>query len=134
MQTALWAVQEAMYKKLSTHEGLAGLVQDRIFDNASVEDVTYPYVVIGEPLADPLETKTTAGEEIAIVLHVWSTYSGKKEAVEIINACLDALKGATSVEGFQLLKVKVDGTQVFEDTDTTRRHGVLRMRYWVNNK
>lgn len=134
MQTALWALQEAIYAKLSAHTGLAGMIGDRIYDNVSNEDVAYPYVVIGEPLADPLETKTTAGEEIAVVLNVWSTYLGKQETIAIINACLDALKGAMTVEGFRLLKVKVDGTQVFDDTDTTRRHGVLRMRYWVNNK
>lgn len=134
MQTALWALQQAMFEKLSANAELAVLVGDRIVDNASNEDMPYPYVVIGEPLSEPLETKTTAGEEIAVVLHVWSTYPGKKETIDIINACLKALKGAMTIEGFRLLKVKVEGSQVFDDTDKTRRHGVLRMRYWVNNK
>lgn len=130
-ETALLELQTALYKRLSADPALKELVTG-VFD-AVPEEQPYPYVVIGEPSVLPLESKSTFGEQIDMVIHVWSDYAGKKEAFEILSACQKALAYRLDVIGFRVLKVERKGISVFDDIDPRLRHGVLRMRFFINN-
>ncbi|WP_203364716.1 DUF3168 domain-containing protein [Bacillus sp. REN10] len=130
-ETALWELQKAIYQRLSTDQRLLFLVTG-VFD-ATGENQVYPYVVIGEPSVLPLDTKSTFGEEISVTIHAWSDYSGKKQAYDILDACLSALSYKLDMTGFETLKVERTGLQVFDDIDPSIRHGVLRMRYSIKN-
>ncbi len=129
-ETALWPLQKAIFQRLSSDSTLSGMVTG-VFDQVP-ENQPYPYVVIGEPNELPFDTKNTFGEEISLVIHVWSKYPGKKEAYNILGACQQALAKKLTVDGFRLLKVDRAGKQVFDDIDPVIKHGVLRMRYTIS--
>ena len=129
--TALFELQTAIYERLSTDTALSALVTG-VFD-AVPEDQPYPYVVIGEPSVLPFESKNTFGEQIDLVIHAWSEYAGKKEAYDMLSACQKALAYRLNVTGFRIEKVERKGINVFDDIDPRLRHGVLRMRFFINN-
>ncbi|MFL0365379.1 DUF3168 domain-containing protein [Pseudobacillus sp. 179-B 2D1 NHS] len=130
-ETALWPLQQAVFQRLSSDPVLSGMITG-VFDSVE-EDQAYPYVVIGEPNQVPFDTKNTFGEEISIVIHVWSNYAGKKEAYNILSACLKALSYKLDIQDFELLKVEKRGMTVFDDINPDIKHGVLRMRYTIKN-
>lgn len=130
-QTALWPLQVTIYERLSSDPTLSGMVTG-IFDYIP-ENQLYPYVVIGQPTVAPHDTKNTFGEEISLVIHAWSVYDGKKEAYDILNACLSALSYRLDITGFKILKAERTGLQVFDDIDPDIKHGVLRLKYIINN-
>lgn len=131
-ETALWPLQQAIYQRLSSSPAVSGLVKG-VFDFVP-KDQPYPYVVIGEPSTLPFDSKSTFGEEISLVIHVWSDYSGKKEAYSILNACQTALAQRLTIPDFTLEKAERVGMTVFDDNNPELRHGVLRMRYTLTNK
>ncbi|MDX1807681.1 MAG: DUF3168 domain-containing protein [Paenisporosarcina sp.] len=131
IQTAMFELQRALYERLSSDQNLLAMVTG-VFD-AVDEDQPFPYVTIGEPSMLPFTTKQKFGEELAIVIHVWSVYDGKKESIDILNLCLASLAVRLSLDGFIVRKVEVDEIRVFDDTDPRIKHGVLRMKYTIQN-
>ena len=131
IQTAMWELQTAIYQRLSSYPALAGKVTG-VFD-AVDEDQAFPYVTISEPSMLPFTVKQRFGEELTVVLHVWSDYAGKKEAVDIINLCTAALAEKLTLDSFTIQKIDVDSIRVFDDADPRIRHGVLRLRYTIQN-
>lgn len=131
-QTALWPLQQAIFQRLTNDTQVTDIVKG-VFD-AVPEDQLYPYLVIGDPVSDPFDTKTTTGEQIAIVIHAWSDYPGKKEAYEILNACLQATSRRLQLEGnFKIILQERTNMTVFDDIDGKIRHGILRLRFTINN-
>ncbi|ASF27847.1 tail protein [Bacillus amyloliquefaciens] len=132
MRSALWPLQAALFKRLSTDEELNGRVTG-VFD-AVPKDQQKPYVTMGDDDVSPFKTKTSSGEEINVVLHCWSGYNGKKEAIEILSLMLQALTSRPlTVEGFSLCRSEMRSMQVITDIDGYTRHGILRMRFTINN-
>lgn len=132
-QTALWPLQVSLFQRLTNDSKVMSLVEG-VFD-AVPDNQAYPYIVIGEPVSDPWDTKTTTGEQIGIVIHVWSRYSGKKEAYDILNTCLQATSNRLTIEGgFSIGLQERTNLTVFDDIDGITRHGVLRLRFTINNK
>ena len=106
-----------------------------VYDHVS-EDAEFPYVTIGEQTERAFDTKTSVGENRTIILHCWSQYSGKKEAYEINDLMLQALtKSPLSLEGgFTMVKFEREpGSTVFQDIDGKTYHGVLKVRFYINN-
>lgn len=131
IQTAMFSLQEGIFKRLSSDPAILEKVTG-VFD-AVGEDQLHPYITIGEPTMLPFKTKQKFGEELAIVIHAWSLYEGKKEAIDILNLCLTSLATRISLVGFSVRKVEVDEIRVFDDADPRIRHGVLRMKYTIQN-
>lgn len=133
LKTALWPLQQAIFQRLSNDTALMQKVKG-VFD-AVEEGQLFPYVTIGEPNMTPFETKSSYGENVPWVLHCWSQYRGKKEAYEILNLMIQALtKESWNVEGFNLLQFKIEpNMQVIEDIDGQTYHGILRVRFFINN-
>lgn len=132
MRTSLWELQKAIFERLTEDPEIANKVTG-IYDKVS-EDTPKPYCTIGEPDMVPFETKSSFGEETTIVIHVWSDYNGKKETYDILNLILKALTKPLSIgSGFSLFKSKVEGMQVITDIDDITNHGILRLRYFINN-
>lgn len=124
-------LQKGIYERLSTDTALAEKVAG-VFDYVG-EDQLHPYVTVNEPISLPFTTKQTFGEELSIVINSWSTYAGKKESYEILNLCLSALSKKIEMTGFVIRKVDVDTIQVIDDADPRIKHGVLRMKYIIQN-
>jgi hypothetical protein len=131
IQTAMFELQKGIFTRLSTDPIISERVTG-VFD-AVGENQAFPYITIGEPSMLPFNTKSKFGEELSIVIHVWSLYEGKKEAIDIINLCLSSLSSGVNLDGFTVRKIDVDNIRVFDDTDPRIRHGVLRMKYTIQN-
>jgi Protein of unknown function (DUF3168) len=132
MRTSLWEIQKALWDRLSKDSELSNIVTG-IHDSVG-EDIPKPYCTISEPDMVPFETKSSFGEETTLVIHVWSDYDGRKETIEILNLILKALSKPLSVDsGFSLFKFKVERMQVLKDIDGVTNHGILRLRFFINN-
>ncbi|AYC28724.1 DUF3168 domain-containing protein [Paenisporosarcina cavernae] len=131
IQTAMAELQKGIYERLSTDTALAKKVTG-VFDYIG-EDQLHPYVTVNEPISLPYNTKQSFGEELSIVINSWSTYAGKKESYDILNHCLSALSKKIEMTGFVIKKVDVDTIQVIDDADSRIKHGILRMKYVIQN-
>ena len=133
LNTALWPLQVAIVKRFESDEPLMAMV--KAVKDSVEKDTPFPYVTIGDPQVVPFETKTSFGEEITIVLHCWSRYEGKKEAYEILNLMLRALtKSPLMIEGdFSIFGVKLEQLTVIKDIDEVTKHGIMRIRFHINN-
>lgn len=131
IQTAMFELQKGIFSNLTSDPSLTAKVTG-VFDSVE-EDQAFPYVTIGEPSMLPFTTKQKFGEELSIVIHAWSTYSGKKEAIDILNLCLASLSSRLTLNGFTIRKVDVSEIRVFDDADPRIKHGILRLKYTIQN-
>lgn len=132
IQSALWALQQAVFRRLSEDPKIIETTTG-VFD-AVEEDLVYPYITFGEPLAVPYSTKNTHIEEIALTIHVWSVYEGKKEAYDILNHTLQAIGKGLSIEGpFSMQRIQKPELNVIGDVDPKIKHGIARFKFIIKN-
>lgn len=143
LKTSLWPLQVALYQRLNNDTALSELIKG-VYDDVpeEVEDdqgnkipVELPYVTIGDPTVLPFETKSTFGEQVTVVLHCWSQYEGKKEAYDILNLMFQAItKESWDLEGgFKVFKISLEQMNVILDIDNETKHGIMRLRFHINN-
>ena len=131
IQTAMEELSKSLYVRLSSDPILSAKITG-VFSSVE-EDLVHPYITVGEPTTLPFTTKNKFGEELAIVIHAWSLYNGNLEAIKLLNHCLDALSTRMALEGFTIRKVDVSEIRVIDDVDLRIRHGVLRLKYTIQN-
>lgn len=133
LKSSLWNLQLAIYDRLSTDIALNEKITG-VYDEVG-EGILFPYVTLGETTVSPFETKLSYGENIVNVLHCWSQYPGKKQTYEILDLMLQAItKEPFTIEGFSLIRVNIEpNMQVITDIDGTTKHGILRLRFVINN-
>lgn len=132
MKTSAWPLHMAVYERLNTDTDLNNLITG-VYDHVR-ETAVMPYVTIGEQTISTFDTKINSGENITLVLHGWSNYSGKKEAYEMIDLMLQAFsKAPLSIEGgFSLVNFRREsGTTVIQDIDGSTYHAILRVRAYI---
>ncbi|MGG3625532.1 DUF3168 domain-containing protein [Bacillus gobiensis] len=133
MRTALFELQKALFQRFTNDAALSSKVSGRIYD-AVPENTPYPYVTIGEPTNTPFDTKTSFGENTILSVHCWSSYSGKKEAYEILNLILQSLSRPLELGGgFKLQDFRREQMNVIIDIDGKTKHGILELRFYINN-
>ena len=96
------------------------------------QDADYPYIVMGEIAARDWSDKSTPGQEVHSTLHIWSRYRGRKEAEEIYSAVLQAITRAEldlapSFNAFGYF----DSWDLITDLDGVTRHGILKLKYLI---
>lgn len=93
---SIWAVQKAVYGRLSSDSTLAGMVHG-IYDMQVPDSVTprFPYVVIGEKNELPENRHDRLGRRISFSIHIFSRYRGTKEAAEIAARVTELLEGVS---------------------------------------
>jgi hypothetical protein len=104
-----------------------------VYDDFPGKDVAMPYIVMGEVSGRDWSDKFAAGQEVTSTLHIWSDYPGRKECAEMQDAILRALSGDALSLGqeFRAVYSGLDMTQILIDLDGVTRHGVLRIRYLI---
>lgn len=131
MQTALMELHKALYAGLTAHQPLMDQVS-AVLDDVE-EGQAYPYITVGDPVANPWDTKNTIGENIVFTFHIWSQYQGKGETYQIMNFIHEAFSQPLSIDGgFHVFKFERQSQNVFTDIDGTTRHGVMNFRAYVN--
>ena len=131
IQTAMEELSIGLYERLSSDPILSAKITG-VFSSVE-EDQVHPYITVGEPTSLPFTTKNKFGEELSVVIHAWSLYDGNLEAIKLLNHCLDALSTRMLLNGFTIRKVDVENIRVFDDVDPRIRHGVLRLKYTIQN-
>lgn len=125
---AQWPVQQAAFAALSAAAAVTAFVSQRIYD-AVPPQPTFPYIEIGETSAVPFDTKSWAGEDASILLHVWSQYRGRKECKQILDAIHATLhEAALTVSGHNFVLCRYQYSDVMRDPDGLTYHGVIRFR------
>lgn len=127
--TSLWAVQQAIYAKLTSDATLMGLIKG-VFD-AVPDNQPMPYVVIGEGTEVPFRTFTSTSYVATITLHIWSGAKGYKEGLAILdrlNTLLDRV--SLTVSGFQHIYCEYEFSNTTQDPDGSRH---IPVRYKLEN-
>ena len=104
----------------------------KIFDDMP-EKESFPYVVMGEMTARDWSDKFEAGQEVYSTIHIWSQYRGRKEAAEMGDGILQALSKSPLdlAPDFRAVLDELDTNDLIIDIDGITRHGILRLRYLI---
>lgn len=129
MPSAGLEVQKAIYGALTGSAVVTGLVGGaRIFDDVPAS-ADYPYITIGESLVRDWSTGSETGDEHLLTIHVWSRASGRKEALEIMDAVRGVLHDAAlTVNGHRLVNLRHEFSDARRESDGETYHGVVRYR------
>ena len=97
------------------------------------QDVSYPYVVMGETITRDWSDKSADGTEVYSTIHIWSQYHGRKEADEMADKILQALTSSTLElsPNFRAALDRLDDYNLIIDIDGKTRHGILRFKYLI---
>lgn len=135
MTLAANAIQKAIYERLVSQ--LTVSVYDFV-----PQDVEPPYVVIGADTSIPDRSKTEDGQQFTCTIHAWDSpragRKGVKAILGVIYAALDRQEDAMSVPGYQLVEIRYDFHDTFQEAafegDTDHHyHGVMRFRALVTD-
>jgi len=126
MKSPFLTLHKAQYDRLKAATSY------RIFDNLP-EQAEFPYVVMGEVSGRDWSDKFEPGQEVFSTVHIWSQYPGRKEAAEMQNAILQALTSSPLDlgPGFYTARGALDMSEMIIDIDGTTRHGIVRMKYLI---
>lgn len=122
---------------LILHKAIADRIVNRtgreVFD-ATPENEVFPYIKMGSLIGRDWSDKFTPGQEVDAKIHVWSQYKGKKEVLMIGDEILQALTRRPPLDlgtGFSAIVDGMDSHEVIEDIDGFTLHGILTMRYLI---
>lgn len=128
------SLQGDIYAKLVGDNSLASLI-DGVFDEVP-ENPTFPYVTISEVVETADNSIHSYGRSTLINIHVWSTYRGNKESMEIAERVIElldkqAITNATAPYN-HISTHFLDFRTLKEDNGI--RHGILRFRIYTIEK
>jgi len=126
-----WNLQKAIYDTLDgSVTGMDG-ASVTVYDDVP-EDVSYPYVILGEETTANNGSVTLDGVEHTLTIHVWSQYRGRREIKEIMESVYSLLHNtAISVSGASLVNIRQEFSTTLAENDGITRHGVMRFRVVV---
>ena len=127
MKSPFLALHQAQRDRIIAETG------SKVYDDFPGQDVAMPYVVMGEVSGRDWSDKFSPGQEVTSTIHVWSDYPGRKECAEIQDAVLRALSSEALHLGpnFRAVYSGLDLSEIIIDIDGVSRHGVLRLRYLI---
>ena len=127
---ALQPVQQALYSKLTGDGVLMGMTSG-IYD-APPQHAAVPYVVIGDGTATLKPQVTNDVTECDLDVNVWTTASGRKVALAILQRLHGLLhQGTLSVSGFTLLSMVASSADTQVEPDNDRILGRLQITVLV---
>lgn len=128
-------LQKAMRIAILGDATLKAMVSDpvRLFDHVP-ENAAMPYIQHDEPGTaewdvTPTETDAGFGHEHQLMLHVWSSYEGKKEIGAILYRLEQLFRSwSTSLTGHRLVNIRYQFSDRLRDPDGQAYHGVIQFR------
>lgn len=120
----LSVIFEDVYARLTGDSALVALLGgERVFDYMPDEKTPGPYIVIGDSFDTEGRVMSDEERRVEVRLHIWSSYRGRSQVVEIEQAIEAAMLGAGQVyffESFQILR------------DEDWMHGVVTFRTYLD--
>ena len=98
------------------------------------EPAIYPYITVGEVIARPWSDKLKSGQTALASFHFWSQYAGKQEVAEMMNKVLEALTTGDYPDlapTFHVVLRVLDSMNIISDMDEATYHGILTMKYLI---
>lgn len=129
------AVQKAIYNLLVSDSNVTSKVTG-VFDFVP-QDKAFPYITLGESFHVVSDSATVKGDDVNIVINVWSrgkgtgSTKGRMEAKEIQGAIYDALQyseGSAVAAGYSFIAINWVDSTTFMDADGLTVHGVQNFR------
>ena len=129
MASASFALQTAIFSKLTSDAGILGLLGGpRVYDDVPSRSA-FPYMTFGQTTERDWSTGTEPGHEHIFTLHVWSRARGRKEADEVMAAVEAALHNAAlTLAGHQLINLRHEFSDARREPDGETYHGIARYR------
>lgn len=122
---ALLPIQEAMKAAADGDATLAGKVT-AVVDHVA-EATGYPYIQIGEAIDTPQGAHDRFGARTAVTWHIWSTFHGFEEALDIRGDLLRVFDHQPlTVAGHHTVVVRHEQTVTIRDPDPDIRHVAVR--------
>ena len=115
---------EDVYSRLVNNTQLVEILGgERVFDYMPDEETPGPYIVIGDGFDTEGRVMSDEERRVEIRLHIWSSYRGRAQLIDIEQAVEAAMESAVQVyffESFQILR------------DEDWMHGVLVFRTYID--
>lgn len=130
MSDVLFAVQEAVFTKLSGDAAMQALIGSpaRLYDHAPAEAV-FPFLTLGATDAEAADDKNGYGALQIMTLHAWSRYRGRKETQAILDAAYALLHhGDLTVSGHVCASCRWRDSAIGLEDDGLTYHGVASYR------
>lgn len=129
MTDAAWALQQSIFARLSGDGDLVTLLGGpSIYDDVP-PGAGFPYLTLGQSVAEDWSTATEPGLEHVFTLHVWSRAEGRKQTHEIIGAVRSALDAAPlMLADHALVNLAFQFSEARRDPDGETYHGIVRYR------
>lgn len=112
-----------IYARLTGDGALVALLGgERVFDYMPDEKTPGPYIVIGDTFDTEGRVMSDEERRVEVRLHIWSSYRGRAQVIEIEQAVEAAMESAARVyifESFQILR------------DEDWMHGVVVFRTYI---
>ena len=104
-------VQEAIWNTMST------ITKYPVLDYVEFDSVNPPIIRLGNIYFDDNSVKNNEGIKVQQYVNIYSTYSGKKEAIEMMDEVDKAMK-SLAIDGHDV-RVKQGNLRVYVDKDRT---------------
>jgi hypothetical protein len=121
---------------LVLHKAIRDRIKDvtgrEVYDDFP-ENVSMPYIVAGEIEGRDWSDKFQPGQQVIATIHIWSSYPGRKEVAEIMDETLQALssESLSLSDEFKAVLSSLDLSQIIIDIDGMTRHGILKLRFLI---
>ena len=130
-------VQEAIWEAVNT------ITKYPVLDYVEFDSINPPIIRLGNLYFDDNSVKNNEGIKVQQYINIYSTYSGKKEAIEMMDEVDKAMKSLT-IDGHEV-RVKQGNLRLYIDKDRTGSifqrmdrnnnkfyHGVLVYDIYIN--
>ena len=104
-------IQEAIWRAMTT------ITKYPVLDYVEFDSVNPPIIRLGNIYFDDNSVKNNEGIKVQQYVNIYSTYSGKKEAIEMMDEVDKAMKSLT-IDGHEV-RVKQGNLRVYVDKDRT---------------
>ena len=129
MSDAAWELQQAVYSALTNSGAIALTVYDHIPNDTKAD-----YIRVDEPgTADwdvsPAESDDGYGKEHTFMVHIWSSYEGKKQLNLVMREIeLELRDFAPALNGHNLVNMRLQFVDRVSDEGDHSHHGVMQFR------
>ena len=122
-----FTLQKAIYQTLSGDSTLLAMV-NAVYDRPP-QGSPYPYITIGESTVSDWSSKTTAGTEEIVKLHIWSRNGGRKETASIMERVYQLLHQASlTVTGQTLILIRFMSSDITLENDGFTYQGIIQFK------
>ena len=104
-------IQEAIWRAMTT------ITKYPVLDYVEFDSINPPIIRLGNIYFDDNSVKNNEGIKVQQYVNIYSTYSGKKEAIEMMDEVDKAMKSLT-IDGHDV-RVKQGNLRVYVDKDRT---------------